>query len=144
MYNKVLSMPPVLNSPGFWICLWFWMCQSFGYSYQGSEYVSGFEYARILNIPEFWICQGYTWFKICRNNSWICLNMSEYAWICVNMPKSAWMTFDLHFPCGYITLHLVFERLQETTGYSLKENEAVFLKRQNFIFSYFICFFISD
>ena len=24
--------------------------------YKGSEYASGFEYARIPNIPEFWIC----------------------------------------------------------------------------------------
>ena len=30
----------VLNVPEFWI-------------YLGSEYASGFEYARILNIPEF-------------------------------------------------------------------------------------------
>ena len=29
----------------------------------------------------------------------------------------------------------VFERLQEVRGHSLKEHEAVFLKRQNLIFS---------
>ena len=37
----------------------------------------------------------------------ICWNMSEYASIYVNMPKSAWMAFVLHFPCGYIILHVV-------------------------------------
>ena len=45
--------------------------------------------------------------------------MPEYARICVNMPKSTWMAFVLHFPCGY----------------SLKKNEAVFLKKQDLIFS---------
>ena len=33
-------MPLVVNVPEFWI-------------YQGSEYVSGFEYAKIVNISEF-------------------------------------------------------------------------------------------
>ena len=32
--------------------------------------------------------------------------------------------------CGHL-----FERLQETRGYSLKEHEPVLLKRQNLIFS---------
>ena len=35
----------------------------------------------------------------------------------------------------YITLGYLFESLQETRGYSLKENEAVFLKRQNLTFN---------
>ena len=111
IFDKVLSMPlvlniqrlwiaqeceyvsgseyaRVLNIPGFWVCLWFWK-------------------VRIVNIPEFWICQGYTGFRIHMNNYWICLNMPDYVWICmnmpeyagicVNMPKYAWMTFALHF-----------------------------------------------
>ena len=57
--------------------------------YQGSDYASDFEYARILNVPEFWICQGYTGFRICLNNSWICLIMSGYVWICMNMYEYA-------------------------------------------------------
>ena len=57
--------------------------------YQGSDYASDFEYARILNVPEFWICQGYTGFRMCLNNSWICLIMSGYVWICLNMYKYA-------------------------------------------------------
>ena len=43
--------------------------------------------------------------------------MPEYARICL-------------ITCGYL-----FECLQESRGYSLKEHEAVFLKRQNLIFS---------
>ena len=117
MFDKVLSMPPVLNSPGFWICLWFWTSQKFRI-YQGSEYASGFEYLRILNIPEFWICQGYTGFRICLNKSWICLNMSDYVWICqsmpvysgicVNMTQSAWMAFVLHFLISRFALKPLF------------------------------------
>ena len=82
----------------------------------------------VLNMPGF---------RIYLNNSWICLNFSDYVWICLNMPeytgrcvkmpKSAWMTFVLYFPCGYITLH--------TRSYVLKEHEVVFLKRQYVIFS---------
>ena len=45
------------------------------------------------------------------------------------------MAFILHFPCGYITSRgYLFEGLQETRGYSLKE-QAVFLKRQSLTFS---------
>ena len=47
---------------GFWICLRSWI-------YQGSEYDSGFEYARVLNISGIWIFQG-----------------SEYATI-LNIPR---------------------------------------------------------
>ena len=135
-------MSQVLNEPEFWM-------------YQGSEYAPGFEYARILNIPEFWIRQGYKGFKICLNNSWICLNMPDNVWIClgnmpeyvricVNMPKYAWMAFGftfLHFLIGFAIpwkRGYLFERLQETRetrGYSLKKQETPFLKKQNLIFS---------
>ena len=72
----------VLNSPGFWICLWFWMRQNF-------------RYTRVLNLPGFWICQSYTGFRICLNNSWICLNMPNYVWIWLNTPEYAWMYLNL-------------------------------------------------
>ena len=144
-------MSLVLNVPEFWV-------------YQSS----GFEHARILKIPKFWICQGDTGFRICLNNSsiclnmpdydWICLNMLEIAGICVNMPKSAWMAFVLHFSIPHLFYNLfssgisgyLFERLKETKGYKLKENEAVFLKRQNLTFyiaagsiSFVFCFRLS-
>ena len=35
--------------------------------YQGSEYTSGFQYAKILSIPEFCINQGYAGLRICLN-----------------------------------------------------------------------------
>ena len=44
----------------------------------------------------------------------------------------AFFTFPLWL--HYITRGYLFERLQETRGYSLKEHEAAFLKRQNLIF----------
>ena len=124
----------VLNISGPWICLWFWICQSFEQTrvlikpgfwiYQVSEYASG--YARVLNrrlvlnLPGFWICQGYTGFWIYLIMSrWICLGMCEYAGICVNMPKSAWMAFVLYFPIvmpclleGVVTYFNVFTKLE--------------------------------
>ena len=44
----------------------------------------------------------------------------------------AFFTFPLWL--HYITSGYLFERLQETRGYSLKEHETTFLKRQNLIF----------
>ena len=44
----------------------------------------------------------------------------------------AFFTFPLWL--HYITRGYLFERLQETRGYSLKEHETTFLKRQNLIF----------
>ena len=46
---KILNLFLVLNVPDFMV-------------YQGSEYLSAFEYARILNMQKFWICQGRTGF----------------------------------------------------------------------------------
>ena len=50
----------------------------------------------------------------------------------------------------YITRGYLFECLQETEGYSLKEHEAVFLKKQNLIFyiaagsiSFVFCFSLN-
>ena len=64
-------MPLVWNMPGFCI-------------YEGFEYASGLEYARVT--------QGSEFARICLNSSLlclICLNMPEYAGKCVNMPQSA-------------------------------------------------------
>ena len=58
---------------------------------------------------------------------WIFLNLPEYAGICMNMPKFAFcFTFPHLFYYPFSTY--LFERLQETKGYSLKEDETVFLK----------------
>ena len=97
--------------------------------------------------------------RIYQNNSWICLiisrclislNIPEYAWICLNMPE--WLLFYIspfpHLFCNLLstgTRDYLFERLQETRYYSLKDHEAFFLKRQNLTFFYsswkcFICF----
>ena len=109
IYYQGSEYTRVLNIPGYWIYLWFWICQAPEYTsvlnmpgfwtYQDSEYVSSFkyisgsEYARVLNVTRFWvhqgsaytsvlnvlgfwICQGYTGFCLCLINSWIYLNMS--------------------------------------------------------------------
>ena len=127
MFDKFLSMFLVPNVPGLWIYLSFefWI-------YPSSEYASGFEYVRILNLSELWICQGYSGCRICLNNSWLylnmpdylgkCLNIPEYAGICVNVPKSFWIAFVSHFPCGYITLHaVIYLEVYRRLGYSLKK-----------------------
>ena len=54
-YTKILNMSVVLNIPGLWICLWFWIFQ--GSKYQGSD-ACGSEYAKALNMPGFRIYQG--------------------------------------------------------------------------------------
>ena len=94
---------------GFWICLNLW----------------------------FWICLGYIGFWICLNIFWTFLNMPEYAKICINKPKSAWMAFVLFLHCNPLSTWLsgyLFQCLCETRSYSLKEYEAVFLKKQTLIF----------
>ena len=103
MFDKLLSMSPVLNSPGFWICIWFWMCQSSGYT-------RILNMPQVLNLPGFWIYQSseyarvtqgseYTW--IIFEYAWISLIMPGYVWICLNMPK--WLLFYIsHFPICFI------------------------------------------
>ena len=124
---------PVLNVAEFWI-------------HQDSEYASVFEYAMILNITETWIYQGYTRFRICMNNSTICMIVSRYVWICPNMPTNAWLCLNAperllfyisHFPICFTILFYLNTRLLIWTSigdHSLKK-QAVFLKRQNLIFS---------
>ena len=123
MRPGVLNIPHVLNMPGSWI-------------YQSSEYTRvrrGF--TKCLN--NFWI-----WLNM-LDCVWICLNMPEYTGICVNMHKCAWMLLLYVPPFLYLFYNpfstwrrdYLFERLQEGRGYGRKEHEAVFLKRQNLIFS---------
>ena len=141
----------------FWVCLQSWISQGSEYVpvlnvaefwiHQGSEYASVFEYAMILNITEIWIYQGYTRFRICMNNSTISMIVSRYVWICPNMPTYAWLCLNVperllfyisHFPICFTILFYLNTRLLIWTsiGYhSLKKHEAVFLKRQNLIFS---------
>ena len=67
---------------------------------------------------------------------WICLNICEYAYIYLNdsfnISLFPYLVYNLF---STWTRDYVFKILQETRGYNLKEHEAVFLKRQNLIFS---------
>ena len=129
-YASSSEYPMVLNSPEFWICLnnIFWIHQS-------SEYVrvtEGSEYTWIIH-EHSWIC------LIMPRYVWTCLNIPEYPWICLNLPE--WFLFYispfphlLYNPFSTWTRADLYEGLQETIGYSLKENEAAFLKKRNLIF----------
>ena len=101
----------------------------------------------VQNMPE-WLLNMFEYV-------WLCLDMSEYARICVNMSKPALMDFVFYFSISpfvlqslfYLNSGYLFECLQETRVYSLKEHEAVFLKRQNLIwkvevFRLFFLFFL--
>ena len=66
--------------------------------------------------------------------------MREYAWICLDL--SEWLLFYIspfphlfHNLLSTWTLSYLFEYLQQTRGYSLKEHKAAFLKREKLIFS---------
>ena len=84
-YNKFLNMALVLKMPGFYIyqgsehtkilnipdfeyAKVLYMSDVLIYQkiYQGSEYVKGSEYARILNVPVFWIFQSSKFVKISK------------------------------------------------------------------------------
>ena len=115
MFEKVLNMPLVLISTGFWLCFWFWMCQSFGDTrvlYMPLD----------LNMQRFWIYQSSEYRVQNMHISWLFLNMPDFVCIYLNMPKHAWICLKLR-ECfcfifslwlHYITRGYLFEGLQET------------------------------
>ena len=83
----------VLNKPGLWIWLRFWICWSF-------DYARVLSMPLVLNIPGLWIYEGFEYTRITQGfeyawivpeNTWLCLNVSEYAWISLNL--SEWLLF---------------------------------------------------
>ena len=97
MFDKVLSTPPVLNMPGFWIA-------------QDFEYVPGLEFVRVLDLPDFWIYQRYSEFRICLNMPyyvWMCLNMLEYVQICLNGFCFTFFVFTICFTIPFLLEHVV-------------------------------------
>ena len=112
---EVLNMPLVLISTGFWLCFWFWMCQSFGDTrvlYMPLD----------LNMQRFWIYQSSEYRVQNMHISWLFLNMPDFVCIYLNMPKHAWICLKLR-ECfcfifslwlHYITRGYLFEGLQET------------------------------
>ena len=65
----------------------FWLYQGSEYTYQDSEYVSGTEYTKALNIP------GLQSVLNMPVNMSAYTYMFEYARICMNISTSAWMVF---------------------------------------------------
>ena len=106
----------------------------------------GYEYALVLNMPEFWIyqCSDLSglhrvlnmpeYAEIIPEYAWFSLNMSEYARKCVNLPESVWKVFVFH---ALVVVTCLLEQVITyfSKTYSLKEDEASSLKRQNLIFS---------
>ena len=111
----------VLNMSGFWI-------------YQGDEYASGSEYARVLNKPGFWkshfseytkvlntcLVMNLPWFwirvwfwifqsseyvRVTQGFAWICLIMS--GWICLDMSEYAGICVNMP-KSAWITFLLYF------------------------------------
>ena len=158
MVGKVLSMPPVLNSPGFWICIWFWMCQSFGYT-------KVLNMPLVLNMPWFWTYQSFEYVRVTQGSeyvwiipeyAWICLIMSGYFWICLSMVEYAWICLNLLlyiFPLPHLSYNVpspwtrgyLFEHLQETLEVMVWKNMRLSFWRNKICFfysscKYFICF----
>ena len=78
------------------------------------------------------VTSRYFWFLVLVTTAWMYLNMQKYAWLCVNMPKFAWTVFALHF---LIVIPCFIQRLHEGRRCSLKEHEAISLKRESLVFS---------
>ena len=82
IFKMVLNMCQVLN-------MWVLKILKFSWIWQGSEYASGYNYGRVLNIPGFWVCQisafandaqgfEYAWIWLHMVGFWICLvNVSQ-------------------------------------------------------------------
>ena len=106
-YIRILNMPPVLNMPGFWICLnicsVFWIYE--GSEYQGSTYTRVMNMSLVLNMLVFWIYQSFEYTRIKQGSryAWtipeyarLGLNiMSEYFQIWLNMLKYSWVCWNV-------------------------------------------------
>ena len=85
--------------PGFWI-------------YQGSEYASVSEFAKVLNK------QGSEYAWLCLADAWICRYMREYAQI---GPNGFSVIFPYFGTFSTWTRAYLFQRLHKTRNFSLKE-----------------------
>ena len=77
----------------FWTYLWFYNVSEF-WRYQSSEYTSGSEYARVLNM--------LMWNRVLNMLEYAWL-IPEYVWLCLNMPECALIC--LHLPQWLLVLH---------------------------------------
>ena len=123
-----------MNSPGFWIYLCFWMCQSFGYT-------RVLNMSLVLNMPGFLIYQGsegleYKW--IIPEYTWLCLTMSELFLFYISpFPHLLCNLFSIR------TRRYLSERLQEgnrNTRLFYWRDKIWFFLYQLEIFHLFFCF----
>ena len=84
-------------------------------------------------MPEYaWLCldiSGNAWNML--KHAWICLSLPE--WLLFYIPPFTHLFFNPFSTWTRVTYLNVYRRLQ-VIGYSLKEHEAVFWKRQHLIF----------
>ena len=126
-------MPRALNASGFWIYLWFWICQDF-------EYTRVLNVFLVLSMSRFWICKGYTGFGISLDRPEWFRNMPECARICVNMPNTVWMAFYVFVP---ILILFLLERVVTYFNEIYNKEWGYFLEEKNLILfysSWCICF----
>ena len=112
-FHKILQSR-LLTGFWIWLGLWFWI-------YQGSEYA------------EFTRDSHYAW--VCLSNFWMCLNMPKYALMCPNPPEWLLYYFPIVIPCLLERVLTYFNIYTLTRSCSQRDYEAIFLKRQNMIFS---------
>ena len=147
MFDKVLSMPPVLNSPEFWACLWFWICQSF-------EYTRVLHIPLVLNMPGLWVYQSSEYVRVTQDweyawlipeYAWLCLDMSEYAWICRYMREYAYIClngfcfafdhFSICFTIPFLLEHvLIYLSVYRRPDVIVWRNMILFLWREKICF----------
>ena len=105
----VSEYPRVLKSPGFWICLWFWMCQNF-------EYTRLLSMPLVSNIPGFWLWQCSEYVRVTQGSeyAWI---IPEYAWLCLNISECAWICLNMHEYAFCPNQHLTSKGIKQTINF---------------------------
>ena len=135
-----------MDIPGFWIYLWFEICQDS-------------EYTRVLNMPRLHRVQNTPeYFLNMPEYAWLCLDMYEYTWICQNMHEYASIclngfcfTFP-HLPICFTISFLLEQVVTYLNVYRRLEvlvwrNMRLFFEETEYViffgsWNYFICFLL--
>ena len=87
-YVSGSEYPRAVNSPGFWICLWFWMCYSLGYT-------RVLNMSLILNMLAFWLYQSSEYARVTQGSEYVWIIL-EYAWLCLALSGYAWISRNMY------------------------------------------------
>ena len=80
MFDRVLNLCRVLSTSGFWIYLWFWICQIFKYT----RVLNILGLHRVLSMPEYCLGMPFTSQKALRTS----LKLSQKAENCYPIVKN--------------------------------------------------------